>query len=246
LGLHVDLFSDHEHPYQKYAGDLPGKAIQRYLESRGVTFHPNAPVSALQGDGRAQRVLTPDGQSHPCDLVLVAIGVVPHKELLRGTPIAAERAILTDEFCRTNVPDVFAAGDCAARFDPLFSKHRATDHWDASLSSGRIAGAAMTGTLIPSTTVSSFSTRVFDLTLQSFGEPRLAARRLTRTTPNTDLPTFTEFGTDSLGRLTQILTSDPSLDPEFLRNLLTNRPHITGHEESLKDPSIPLSQLFPS
>ena len=41
---------------------------------------------------------------------------VDGKEILRGTSIAAENAILVDDRCRTSVPDVYAAGDCAAIF----------------------------------------------------------------------------------------------------------------------------------
>lgn len=248
LGLHVDLFSKDPHPYYKYAGDLPGKSVARYVESRGVTFHPNSPVASLQGDGRAQRVVTTTGQSTPCDLVVVAIGIVPHKELLRGTPIAAERAILTDAAGQTNVPGIFAAGDCAARFDPLFGKHRLTDHWDSAVDTGAIAGAAMAGGPPPSEPlVTSFTTTTFDLTLHSFGEPRLAARRLARTTPTPPdaPPLFTEFAVDAANRLTQLLTTDPSLDPATCRALIAARLPINGHEESLKDPSIPLTRFLP-
>ena len=68
-----------------------------------------------------------------------------NKDLVRNTPIAAGRAIHVDDHCRTNVPDVFAAGDCAAVFDPLFAKHRVLDHWDNAVVTGRLTGRNMAG-----------------------------------------------------------------------------------------------------
>lgn len=250
LGLHVDLFSKDPYPYHKYAGELPGKSAARYVEAKGVTFHPSAPVAALQGDGRAQRVVTTAGESVPCDIVLVAIGIVPHKELLRGTPVAAERAILTDPFGRTNVPGVFAAGDCAARYHPLFGKHLLADHWDPALDTGAIAGTTMAGgTPAAVDSVPTFSTTVFDLVVRSVGEPRLATRRLARTTPTPSdgtPPLFTEFAVDATNRLTQVLSSDPAADPAVCRALVAARLPVDGREESLKDPAVPLARFLPA
>jgi len=42
-------------------------------------------------------------------------------------------------------PNVFAAGDCAAIFDPLFAKHRILDHWDNAVITGTLAGRNMAG-----------------------------------------------------------------------------------------------------
>ena len=53
---------------------------------------------------------------------------------------SAEKAILADDHCRTNVANVYAAGDCAAVFDPLIGKHRILDHWDNAQVTGRLAG----------------------------------------------------------------------------------------------------------
>ncbi|HZZ41519.1 MAG TPA: FAD/NAD(P)-binding oxidoreductase [Tepidisphaeraceae bacterium] len=247
LGLQVHLFSRDEYPLSKYLSDLPARSLSRYLESQSVSLHLNSPLQSLTGDGRAQRLTLSTGDSFPCDLVIVAIGISPHKELLRNTPLRAERAILTDDHCRTNLPSIYAAGDCAALFDPLFSKHRILDHWNSALSTGSIAGANMAGSTSTSyNEVSSFSTTIFNLTITSFGEPRLATRRLTRTHPDSSIPSFTEFSSDPTGRLVQITTTDSTPTTHtFLSTLLSTRQSLQGQEEHLKDPTIPLNQIFP-
>src|SRR5437868_3354381 len=78
----------------------------------------------LEGDGRVQRVMLSDQTSVPCDFAIAAVGAVANKDILRTTSIAAEKAILVDQCCRTNVEGIYAAGDCCAIFDPLFGKHR--------------------------------------------------------------------------------------------------------------------------
>lgn len=244
LGLQVDLFSKDAQPWKKFLGEGSGKSVARYMEGRGVAMHLGAPVVALQGDGRAQRVVCGNGEVVTCDLVVVAIGVTAHKELLRGTPVAAERGILTDEYGRTNVPGIFAAGDCAARFDPLFGKHRFTDHWDAAVASGRVAGMAMAEKLVKEEEVSGFATTVFDLTVRSYGEPRVGVRRLTRMSAGEGSPVFTEFAVDAGGKLAQVVTSDGAVEDGVLRQLVSKRISVEGYEELLKDPNVPLERLL--
>ena len=129
-GLHVDLAISAEHPWRQLAGETAGRCIAQFLESHGVAVHRNDRAAALEGDGRVQRVALASGKTLPCDFAVAAVGIAIHKDILRGTPIAAEQAILVDAGCRTSVRDVFAAGDCAAIFDPLFGKYRLMHHWD--------------------------------------------------------------------------------------------------------------------
>src|SRR5205823_3683404 len=103
---------------------------------RSVIVHSDVTPDRFDGDGRVQHVALSTGQSLACDFAVVAIGIVSNRELLRGTPIDAENAILVDDRCRTSVEGIYAAGDCAAILDPLFGKHRLLDHWDSALVTG--------------------------------------------------------------------------------------------------------------
>src|SRR5918993_1497631 len=152
-------------PWKRFAGESIGAVLKRYLEAKDVTVHLGQRPMRLEGDGRVQRVVLPDGNTMTCDFVVAAVGGVVNRELLRGTPIAAETAILTDERCRTNVGHVFAAGDCAAVFDPLFGKHRIIDHWDHASVTGTIVGTNMAGGEARYDVVNTFFSDVFDLSL---------------------------------------------------------------------------------
>jgi 3-phenylpropionate/trans-cinnamate dioxygenase ferredoxin reductase subunit len=244
LGLAVDLIAAHAHPWDKFAGEITGRFIALYLEKRGVTVHASSRPARLEGDGRVQHIVLDEKTSLPCDLVIATVGGVANRELLRGTAIASEKAILVNDRCETNVPNIFAAGDCAAVFDPLFGKHRLLDHWDNATVTGEIAGTNMAGGTARYDAVNHFFSDVFDLTLLGWGEPRQADRRLIRGSTSPDSPDFVELGIAADGRVTHALAINHRGEDELLRELVKQRVRIEGNEEALKDPAVPLKTLL--
>ena len=181
-----------------------------------------------------------DGKIIDCDFAVAAVGMHVNKDILRFTPLAAERAILVDAQCRTNIPDIFAAGDCAAVFDPLFGKHRNMDHSNSAEITGQIAGTNMAGGSAAYDAVSEFTSEIFDLTIRVWGEGRLVDRRITREIPGSDSPDIIEFGVAADGRIAQVVSVGHSEDSELLAQLVRSRLAINGNQERLKDPMIPL------
>ena len=244
VGLAVDLVVSHAHPWDKFAGEHTGKFLAHYLQQRGVTVHANRRPLRLEGDGRVQRVVLDEQTSLACDFVIASVGAVVNKDLLRGTPINAEKAILVDNRCRTNVPDIFAAGDCAAVFDPLFGKHRILDHWDHAKTSGAIAGTNMAGGDVGYEAVNYFFSDVFDLALSGWGEAKQVDRRLIRGTTALESPDFVEIGIAADGRVAQVLAINHTGEDELLRDLVGHRVRVEGKEEAMKDPAFPLQTLL--
>jgi 3-phenylpropionate/trans-cinnamate dioxygenase ferredoxin reductase component len=169
--------------------------------------------------------------------------MVPNKDLLRGTPLSAGKAILVDEHCRTNVPDIYAAGDCASIYDPLFGKHRLLDHWENARVTGELAGRNMAGRNESFSYVGHFTTDIFGLRAAAWGEPRLVDRRIMRGVANVDSPNFLEIGVDGQGRIAHVLAVGHESEDEVLRRLVQNRTVVEGREEQLKDPSTDLGAV---
>jgi 3-phenylpropionate/trans-cinnamate dioxygenase ferredoxin reductase subunit len=244
LGLAVELIASRSHPWDKFAGEHTGGFLSRYLEKHGVTVHADCHPQRLEGDGRVQRVVVRDSSFVSCDFVVAAVGAVPNREILRGAPINAEKAILVDTQCQTNITGIFAAGDCAAIFDPLFGKHRVMDHWDNASVTGTIAGTNMAGGEARYDAVNHFFSDVFDLSLNGWGEARQVDRRLIRGSTSTDSPDFIEFGIAVDGRIAQVLSINHAGEDDLLAQLVKRRLRVDGNEEALKDPSRPLSSLL--
>ena len=246
LGLHVDLLCSQSHPWDHFAGEITGKFLQLHLERHGVTVHADARPQRLEGDGRVQRVVV-DDDSIACDFAVACVGASVNKELLRGTPIAASRAILVDEQCRTNIPTIYAAGDCCAIFDPLFGKHRQMDHWDNAQVTGALAGRNMAGAGESYRGVNHFFSEIFGLSMAGWGEARLVDRRLVRAIPRGESGDLIEIGIAADGRVAQILSlhaAGGSADEVILREIVQRRIRLEGNEERLKDPAFPISELL--
>jgi 3-phenylpropionate/trans-cinnamate dioxygenase ferredoxin reductase subunit len=244
LGLSIELIVGRPFPWHRFAGESAGKFVGRYLESRNITVHNGRRAVRLEGDGRVQRVVMDDGSAIACDFAVAAVGSVVNRELLRGTQIAAENAILVDSHCRSSDESVYAAGDCAALLDPLFGKHRIIDHAENADLTGTLAGTNMAGGDATYNAVNSFSTSVFDLQATVWGEPRLVERRIVRGVAAGDSASFVEIGIAADGRVAQTLAIGSGHDVDSLKELVKRRLVVAADQERLKDAAIPLKSIL--
>ncbi|HEU4459379.1 MAG TPA: FAD-dependent oxidoreductase [Methylibium sp.] len=105
-------------------GATAGQMIKRWCERKGVRVFTGTRVEAIErAAGRPMSVVLSNGQALDADLVISATGVRPNIAFLDNSGIACERGVLASERLETNVPGVFAAGDCAEAFD-LATKQR--------------------------------------------------------------------------------------------------------------------------
>ena len=112
-GLDVHLFQRSNHVLRPF-GEAVADRVETELTAKGVDVHTNTPVEGLVGDDRIEAI-SHDGGRQPVDLALVGVGIEPNTGLVADTDIelGAGGAIATDEYGRTTLPDVYAAGDCA-------------------------------------------------------------------------------------------------------------------------------------
>jgi NAD(P)H-nitrite reductase large subunit len=243
-GVGVDLVCGGAYPWKKFAGEASGKFVSHYLTRHGLAVHEGVRAQRVEGDGRAQRVVLNNGKVLPCDFLVGAVGTTPNKEMLRGTGVVAEMAILADEHCRTNVANIYAAGDCAAVRDPIFGRHRTPEQWDTAEQTGTVAGANMAGERVAFSAVTSFTTEFFGLTARGFGQSKHLQRRLVRGTPNVEKPDFLEIGVAADGRISFVLAVGHHGDDAVIEEIIRRRVPVDGNEEMLADAGIPLRKLI--
>ena len=141
-------------------------------ESKGVHLVLGHEVAAFDGAGRLESVTTKNGRQVEADLAVVGIGVAPLTEFLEGSELTVDNGIVVDERFRTNVPDVYAVGDVARFYDPLFRKHRRIEHWSNANYQGTEVGKVLAGADGGFDTVSAFFTEIFGITIRVFGDAR--------------------------------------------------------------------------
>ena len=119
------------------------------LTKSGVTIITGQTVQRIKGKqddpSAVSGVVMSDGTEIPCDLVVVAIGVIPRTELVKDTNLKLNKGIIVDKFMRTNIPDVYACGDVAEAHDFLINKTRLLPLWPLAYNGGRVAGYNMVG-----------------------------------------------------------------------------------------------------
>jgi NAD(P)H-nitrite reductase large subunit len=121
--------------------------LEARMRGHGIHLHFNTEIDAiLPGvDGRVSGVRLTSGEVFGCDLVGAAIGVKPQLDLAKGTALKVDRGLLVDEYLQTNVPGVYAAGDCAQVFDRWTGQHLLDVLWPTAVAAGRAAGLNMAG-----------------------------------------------------------------------------------------------------
>jgi len=120
--------------------------IQKHIIEAGIDIITNNTVKEIIGrDSLISGVILKDEKKMDCEMVLVAIGVVPNLELVRKTKIKVNRGILVNEKMETNIPGIFAAGDVVEAYDLVYQARRLTPIWPDAYRQGSIAGYNMSG-----------------------------------------------------------------------------------------------------
>ena len=141
-------------------------------ESKGVELVLGNEVEAFRGNGSLEQVTTKNGRAVEADLAVVGVGVQPVTDVLEGSGIEVDNGIVVNQRFETNVPDVYAAGDVANFFDPLFDKQRRIEHWSNANYQGTEVGKVLAGAEGGYDTVSTFFTEVFGKTIKVFGDAK--------------------------------------------------------------------------
>lgn len=115
--------------------------VQSHIEKKGVEFILSDSVAEFSESNAKLK----SGKSIDFDVLVVAVGVRPNCELLKEAGAAVNRAILTDENCKTTIEDIYAAGDCTESFDITTSENRVLAILPNAYMQGETAGTQMAG-----------------------------------------------------------------------------------------------------
>ena len=145
LGAEVSIVAPEAVPLERVLGPEVGGVYRDLHAEHGVDLHLSTQIEAIVGGGAAQGVRTTDGLVIEGDLVVVGVGASPRDELAREAGLTLANGIVVDEFLRTSAVDVFAAGDVAATWNPMYNKRIRMEHWANALNQGQTAARNMLG-----------------------------------------------------------------------------------------------------
>src|SRR5215469_13511493 len=168
LGVEVAAIAGARAPLARVLGEEVGDVLAGVHREHGVELVLDDPVAALEGNGRVERVRTAGGRLIPCDFAVVGIGISPNSELLGAAGAAAGNGVLVEEWCRTSLPDGYAAGDITNHQHRVFGRLR-VEHWNNAFQQGRAAALSMLDRGRPYDYIHSFWSDQYDQSLEYVG-----------------------------------------------------------------------------
>jgi 3-phenylpropionate/trans-cinnamate dioxygenase ferredoxin reductase component len=140
MGTEVVLVDPEPLPLRRVLGDEIGAVFRGLHADHGVTLRLGTGVERLQGTRTVEAVALADGRVEAADLVVVGIGVTPRVELAAAAGVAVDNGVVVDERLASSVAGVYAAGDIANAWHPLFERRLRVEHWANALNQGLTAG----------------------------------------------------------------------------------------------------------
>lgn len=118
------------------------KLVEKYVQTKANVILENGVAAFLGENGRLTGVKLQNGTEIPCDLAVIAIGVVPNTRLAKdsGLETGQTGGIVVNEFMQTNDPDIYAAGDCLEIPNLLTGNPVHAPYGDLANLQGRVAG----------------------------------------------------------------------------------------------------------
>ncbi|HEV8549734.1 MAG TPA: FAD-dependent oxidoreductase, partial [Polyangiaceae bacterium] len=113
LGLHVTLVHVAKSLMNAQLDELGGEMLARQIERTGIFLRTGRTVEAVFGDERVHGVILNDGTTLAADVVVLACGVRPRVDLARASALPVNRGIVVNDTLATEVPGVYAFGECA-------------------------------------------------------------------------------------------------------------------------------------
>lgn len=144
--------------------------VSNFYKQKGVEVLAGEKITGLETRGNQRVLKTSSNREIGVDGVVAGVGIEPNVELSQTVGLEVENGIVVDEFLRTSLPDIHAAGDVAAFYNPALGKRIRVEHEDNANSMGRLAGRNMAGKSELYHHLPFFYSDMFDLGYEAVGE----------------------------------------------------------------------------
>jgi 3-phenylpropionate/trans-cinnamate dioxygenase ferredoxin reductase subunit len=186
LGRDVTLIGPDTAPLAQVLGPEVAGVYRDLHADHGVRLVLGTRVAALRGHGQVEAVVTDDGRTIDCDLVLVGAGAVPRTELAEAAGLPVRNGVLVNEELEAvGAAGIYAAGDVAAAWHPRYQAYLRVEHWANALNQGPAAARNMLGVPTPYARLPYFYSDQYDLGMEYSGFARGWDRVVVRGDPAT-------------------------------------------------------------
>jgi NADPH-dependent 2,4-dienoyl-CoA reductase/sulfur reductase-like enzyme len=151
--------------------------INRHIIEQGIDLRLSEELSAVldeNNDGKADSIITKSGDKVACGFVGLTVGVSPNIDFVNNTGLKTNRGIVVNNNLETNIPDVYAIGDCAEIETPLLGRRPIEAIWYTGRMMGETVAYNICGKRISYNPGIWFnSAKFFDIEYQVYGDIRV-------------------------------------------------------------------------
>ncbi len=213
-----------------------GTIYADYHRDHGVRVKTGVTVTEFHGAGSLEEALLSDGSTIECTIAVVGVGIEPSVGML--VDVDTHDGLVTDEFCRTSIDNVFAAGDIARSWRPRLGRHVRLEHFDNAQLQGAAAARSMCDEMTPYDPIPFFWSDQYDWDLQYYGSAQEWDDVLFRGHPSQG--SFMAFYRKD-GRIESACAVNRSRDTTTVKRLL-GRADVPASK--LTDDDVPLTTLL--
>jgi nitrite reductase (NADH) large subunit len=245
-GIQLTIIEWTNHVLPQIADFNCASFIQKEIERRGITLYLEKKVHSIVKVEDRVRIVADSNEQLTADMVVIATGVRPNTKILEGSGIKINRGIVVDETMRTNIRQIFAAGDVCEARNLVTGKSQVIPIWSNACRQGRIAGLNMAGVEGKfAGGIAENVTTIFGLTVASVGLSEL---------PSGDGIDEIQFCNPARKIYRKIIVSDNKLlgavllgdteDAGILGNFIRNRKDVSPWQEYLARSSFESERLL--
>lgn len=208
--------------------------LQKRLESQGISFLFGRNAESFKEKNNKVWVATDKGDNLVADLVVVGKGVTPNVDWIKEMGVKVGRGVIVDEYMRTNIENIFAAGDAAEVRHSISGARQVVATWPSACIQGRVSGLNMAG--YPERFDGGLNynvTNIFGLTVATIGLCKA-------TDGNFEEIKYADEGRDiyrrfllSDNRIVGAVLLSKITDAGIIRNLIENKTDITPWKDRL-------------
>ena len=202
--------------------------------AHGITLRLGVPVARIRGNGAVKSVELADGTELPADVVVIGIGIIPNTELAEAAGAASSDGLVVDEYCRTTLENVYAAGDVTNHYNPILERRVRLESWQNAQNQAIAAARNIAGAGEPYAEVPWFWSDQLGTNIQMVGVAEPAMEIVRRG----ERAAFGLVG----GRMRLAVAFDAGGEIRFARRLIESRAQLPT--DRLADPAIKLKDLL--
>jgi len=220
--------------------------VQKEIEYHGISVFLGKKVKGIRKNGKKAVITSDSGEEWIADMVIVGIGLKPNMQLVDNTDIKVNRGILVDAMIRTNINNVFAAGDVSEGEDLVTGDKRVLPNWSNACKQGRIAGLNMAGCQQSyEGGLSEMVTTIFGLTVVGIGLPRASREdgleELQFSDP--ERKCYRKILLDD-NRIVGAVLLDRTEDAGILKNLISNKRDVSPWKDGMAKTPLDMRKLL--